>query len=57
MKLLFFRVQENIMLETIRKSHPRNMPAIVLDLTKDLPSVKELEVSYNKLRELCAPGL
>ncbi|XP_073978652.1 myotubularin-related protein 10-B isoform X2 [Rhodnius prolixus] len=49
------RVQENIMLESVRKSHPRLAQPIVLDLTKDLPSPREIHFSYNKLRELCTP--
>lgn len=49
------RVQENIMLECVRKTHPRLARPIVLDLTKDLPSCRELQNSYLKLRELCTP--
>ncbi|KAI5730573.1 hypothetical protein M8J76_015286 [Diaphorina citri] len=49
------RVQENIMLETVRKAHPKLTQPIVLDLAKDLPSPKELETSFNKLRDLCTP--
>lgn len=44
------------MLESVRKSHPRLAQPIVLDLTKDLPSPREIHFSYNKLRELCTPG-
>uniref|UniRef100_A0A8D8YZH2 Myotubularin-related protein 12 n=1 Tax=Cacopsylla melanoneura TaxID=428564 RepID=A0A8D8YZH2_9HEMI len=49
------RVQENIMLETVRKAHPKLTQPIVLDLAKDLPSPKELDISFNKLRDLCTP--
>ena len=44
------------MLESVRKSHPRKTPPSVIDLTKDLPSPRELESSYIKLRDLCTPG-
>ncbi len=50
------RKQENAMLESVRKSHPRKTPPKVIDLAKDLPLARELEQSYIKLRELCAPG-
>lgn len=50
------RVQENIMLETVRKAHPKLTQPIVLDLAKDLPSPKDLDISFNKLRDLCTPG-
>ncbi|XP_050542785.1 myotubularin-related protein 10-B [Daktulosphaira vitifoliae] len=49
------RTQENAMLEMVRKSHPNHMRPIVIDLTKDLPSPKDIDQSFNKLRELCAP--
>uniref|UniRef100_A0A1B6ECB3 Myotubularin phosphatase domain-containing protein n=1 Tax=Clastoptera arizonana TaxID=38151 RepID=A0A1B6ECB3_9HEMI len=48
------RVKENTMLETVRKCHPRFLQPIVLDLTKDLASPKDLQISYIKLRELCS---
>ena len=54
--LLFRRKQENAMLESVRKTHPRKTPPCVIDLTKDLPSPRELESSYIKLRDLCTPG-
>ncbi|XP_075226762.1 myotubularin-related protein 10-A isoform X2 [Lycorma delicatula] len=49
------RVQENIMLETVRKSHPTLAKPEVLELTKDLPSPREIQSRFIKLRELCAP--
>lgn len=49
------RTQENIMLEHIRKSHPEKRQPYIIDLTKDCPSPKEVQISYLKLRELCAP--
>lgn len=52
----FRRKQENAMLESVRKTHPRKTPPSVIDLTKDLPSPRELGSSYVKLRDLCTPG-
>lgn len=49
------RVQENIMLENVRKSHPKLATPVVLELTKDLPSPRDIQCSFSKLRELCAP--
>ncbi|XP_067005346.2 myotubularin-related protein 10-B [Anabrus simplex] len=50
------RTQENIMLEQIRKSHPTLKPPNLLDLGKDLPSPRDVQISFNKLRDLCAPA-
>ena len=44
------------MLESVRRSHPRKTAPVVVDLTRDAPLPRELEFSYTKLRELCAPG-
>lgn len=44
------------MLESVRKSHPRKTPPTVIDLTKDVPSPRDIEHSYTKLRDLCSPG-
>ncbi|XP_044738070.1 myotubularin-related protein 10-B isoform X2 [Chrysoperla carnea] len=49
------RVQENIMLENVRKCHPTMKQPVVVDLTKDMPSAKDVYSSYLRLRELCAP--
>lgn len=49
--------QENAMLEIVRKSHPGLVRPFIMDLTKSLPSPKEVNQSFIKLRELCAPGL
>lgn len=49
------RTQENILLEHIRKSHPEKRQPHIIDLTKDCPSPKEVQTSFLKLRELCAP--
>lgn len=49
------RTQENIMLEHIRKSHSEKRQPYILDLSKDCPSPKDIQASYIKLRELCAP--
>lgn len=49
--------QENAMLEIVRKSHPDLLKPYIMDLTKTLPSPKDINQSFIKLRELCAPGL
>lgn len=49
------RTQENAMLENVRSAHPQKKQPVVLDLTKDLPSAKELYNSYLKLKDLCTP--
>lgn len=49
--------QENAMLEIVRKSHPGLKRPFIMDLTKSLPSPKDVNQSFIKLRELCAPGL
>lgn len=49
--------QENAMLEIVRKSHPDLIRPYIMDLTKNLPSPKDVNQSFIKLRELCAPGL
>lgn len=43
------------MLEHIRRSHPKTRQPYIIDLSKDCPSPKEVQSSYLKLRELCAP--
>lgn len=49
--------QENAMLEIVRKSHPDRLRPFIVDLTKNLPLPKDINQSFIKLRELCAPGL
>lgn len=44
------------MLEHIRKSHDKLACPVILDLVKDLPSAKELQTSFVKLRELFNPS-
>ncbi|CAA9994919.1 unnamed protein product, partial [Nesidiocoris tenuis] len=44
------------MLESVRTSHPKRKQPIIVDLTKDMPSFRDVQVSYCKLRELCTPG-
>ncbi|KAF7417891.1 hypothetical protein HZH68_000544 [Vespula germanica] len=48
------RIQENIMLENIRKSHPHKLPPIVIELSKDI-SVKSIAVGFSKFYSLCSP--
>ena len=49
------RTQENILLEHIRKSHPEKKQPYIIDLTKECPSPKEIQLSFLKLRDLCVP--
>lgn len=49
------RMQENIMFENVRKSHPRKMPPVVLELNKDV-NVKFIAVAFSKFASLCSPG-
>ncbi|XP_076683538.1 myotubularin-related protein 10-B isoform X3 [Andrena cerasifolii] len=48
------RMQENIMFENVRKSHPQKMAPIVLELNKDV-SVKLIAVAFSKFATLCSP--
>lgn len=49
------RTQENILLEHIRKSHPDHKQPYIIDLTKECPSPKDVQLSFLKLRDLCVP--
>ncbi|KAK4883728.1 hypothetical protein RN001_007047 [Aquatica leii] len=49
------RTQENIMLEHIRKSHNEKRQPYIMDLSKDCPSPKDIQISYLRLRDLCIP--
>lgn len=49
------RVKENVMLENVRKSHPHRKQPVLLDLSKDFPTPRDVQLSYTKLRKLCAP--
>lgn len=49
------RIQENIMFENVRKSHPQKMPPIVLELNKGI-SVKLIALAFSKFVSLCSPG-
>ncbi|CAK9826975.1 Myotubularin-related protein 10-B [Anthophora retusa] len=48
------RMQENIMFENVRKSHPQKMPPIVLELNKDI-NIKLIAVAFSKFASLCSP--
>ncbi|XP_033198188.1 myotubularin-related protein 10-B [Bombus vosnesenskii] len=48
------RIQENIMFENVRKSHPQKMPPIVLELNKGI-SVKLIALAFSKFVSLCSP--
>lgn len=47
------RTQENILLESIRKSHPSLIQPYIIDLSQ--PTPKDIQTSYIKLRDLCTP--
>ena len=49
------RIQENIMFENVRKSHPQKMPPVVLELNKSI-SVKLIAIAFSKFTSLCSPG-
>ena len=44
------------MLENVRKGHPQLTQPELMELSQDLPSPKDIHVSYCKLRDLCTPG-
>lgn len=46
---------ENTMLEKIRLCDPARRQPILISLSKCLPSIQDINQSYLKLRELCAP--
>ncbi|XP_017791187.1 PREDICTED: myotubularin-related protein 10-B [Habropoda laboriosa] len=48
------RMQENIMFENVRKSHPQKMPPIVLELNKDI-NIKLIAIAFSKFASLCSP--
>lgn len=46
---------ENTMLEYIRVCDPTRRQPHILELSKCLPSIQDVFVSYTKLKELCTP--
>ncbi|XP_011501148.1 PREDICTED: myotubularin-related protein 10-B [Ceratosolen solmsi marchali] len=48
------RTQENIMLENIRKNHPRKIQPVIIELNKDI-SIKAVASSFSKFVHLCSP--
>nr|XP_045617855.1 myotubularin-related protein 10-B-like isoform X2 [Procambarus clarkii] len=47
--------QENRMMGLVHRCHPRKLQPTILDLDQMLPSLKDLQISYIKLRELHTP--
>ncbi|KAL6256583.1 hypothetical protein P5V15_012694 [Pogonomyrmex californicus] len=47
------RMQENIMFENVRKSHPQKIPPVVIELNKEI-NVKLIAASFTKFISLCA---
>ncbi|XP_014219642.1 myotubularin-related protein 10 [Copidosoma floridanum] len=48
------RTQENIMLENIRKNHPKKLQPVIIELSKDI-GVKAVASSFSKFVTLCSP--
>ncbi|XP_011068185.1 PREDICTED: myotubularin-related protein 12 isoform X3 [Acromyrmex echinatior] len=48
------RMQENIMFENVRKSHPQKIPPVVIELNKEI-NVKLIAASFTKFINLCTP--
>lgn len=46
---------ENTMLEIVRKCDPLMKQPYIMELSKCLPSIQDVAISYTKLRELCTP--
>lgn len=47
--------QENTMLEIVRKCDPMMRQPYIMELSKCLPSIQDIAISYTKLRDLCTP--
>lgn len=47
--------QENTMLELVRKCDPLMRQPYIMELSKCLPSIQDVYVSYLKLKDLCTP--
>ncbi|XP_050691145.1 myotubularin-related protein 10-B-like isoform X2 [Eriocheir sinensis] len=47
--------QENRMMGLVHRSHPRKLQPKIFDLDQILPSLKDIQISYTKLRELHTP--
>lgn len=46
---------ENTMLEHVRRCDPSKKPIHLMELTKLLPSIQDVNLSYLNLRKLCIP--
>ncbi|XP_065094189.1 myotubularin-related protein 10-A, partial [Ochlerotatus camptorhynchus] len=46
---------ENAMLEHVRRCDPLKNPLHLMELSKQLPSIQDVNLSYIKLRKLCIP--
>ncbi|XP_071538838.1 myotubularin-related protein 10-B isoform X2 [Panulirus ornatus] len=47
--------QENRMMGLVHRCHPKKLQPTILDLDQILPSLKDIQISYIKLRELHTP--
>ncbi|XP_078044125.1 myotubularin-related protein 10-B isoform X2 [Augochlora pura] len=52
--LITNRMQENILFENVRKSHPQKKAPFVLELNKEI-SIKLIAISFSKFANLCSP--
>ena len=50
---LWYRKQESIMLEHVRKSHPNLREPLILELDKSMPTLQEIQTSWCKFRDTC----
>lgn len=50
------RQQENRMMGLVHRCHPKKLEPTILDLDQILPSLKDIQISYMKLKELHTPG-
>lgn len=48
--------QELSMIEAISSAHPHQYPARVIDVESSCPTIREIQNSYLKLREMCMPA-
>ncbi|XP_042220844.1 myotubularin-related protein 10-B-like isoform X2 [Homarus americanus] len=47
--------QENRMMGLVHRCHPKKLQPFIMDLDQILPSLKDIQISYMKLRELHTP--
>lgn len=45
------------MMGLVHRCHPKKLQPTIIDLDQKLPSLKDVNISYIKLRELHTPGI